>query len=129
MSARQSGIRHALDYAKRARRQLEAGRLGPALQDWYQAGSHLSFTVGLTETSDLSLAVVLLRKGLQRLGGAIERQIAARVEPPGWLIAEPVVEAFSDLTERHGVPPADITDRAARAAVAVVQRWIVSERQ
>lgn len=129
MSGRESGIRHALDSARRARADLEAGKIGPALSAWGHAGNHLAFTVGLCERSRLSLAAVLLRKALINLGTRLERAVAPRATVPGYEVAGAVSEALAELEDDDGVPGETLTAVAARAAVEIVRRWTVTERE
>lgn len=128
MTTRHSGIRHALDATKRARKAMDEGKVAAALRDWWHAGSHLGFVVGLTENPQLSLASVLLRKSLMNLGTRIERAITPRAAVYGWAVAEPVAEALAALADAHDLTPDEITDTAALAASEIVRRFRIEER-
>lgn len=128
MSGRESGIRHALDYARRARKALDEGKVSASIADWGHARAHLGFTVGLAENPNLSLASVLLRKALLNMGTRIERAITPRADVPGYIVAEPIAEIFIELTDEYPIATETITDLAARAAVAILNRYDVKER-
>lgn len=129
MSGRESGIRHALDTARRARKAMDDGRVAPAIRDWNHASNHLAFTVGLCEQSKLSLAAVLLRSALVHLGERIDKAVAARVEVPGYEIGDVIVQTFIAITDDYPVRTETIAELAAKAAVEIHNRFRVEERR
>jgi hypothetical protein len=129
VSGRASGIRHAIDYARRARAALAVGNIGAALIHWGHARCHAGFTAGLTEGSRTSAASALLRRSLLALGERLERAVAPRAKVPGWEVAGAVMDALLPLWDAFPeIGAAALADVAANAAATISRRYVVTER-
>jgi hypothetical protein len=123
-TTRIAGFRHVILHARSCRKNLEVGRLGPAVYEWGAARAHFGFISGLLESSRFSLAGRLLRLVLLRLGERLERAVTPAPAVPGYIVMEPIQEALAAL----GMTETERTNIAARAAADIVRRWEVRER-
>lgn len=128
MSGRQSGFHFTVRYLRLARKALAEAKLGDAIGNWGIANCHFGYTVGSTEGIERSLAARLLRHSIGGMGTRIEKAADSRATVDGWRVAEPIGEAFIELTDRYPIPTEVVTDLAAKAAVEIARRFDVREK-